>query len=343
MKDKYTICILGGTGTIAMTAYKVLRNLPYHFRVGVRNKGKAKKFYSHAMADNVELFEVDLDRINNLKDFFSETDLVIGAAGPSARYSEIMLQAAIDADIPYIDPGGMHLREKYLERDLNITAIVGAGLFPGLSGWMLRSVLHTETETERLEVVIGGEYNFSNGAAIDYVEEIKGNVAGVPMACVRNGALVPVEKMIPKDIPDAFSGLMFFPYITEEMQEIFHDQKILNIDAYTAGPAKMFAAITRLRGKEEDIAKWLKEEKNSKQRAMIWIKKATSCSGIERIFFEGGNPGELTGKILALSANAVIHGKKKKGIFSMASYLKNYPLVEELKKIEDFRYEKDKI
>lgn len=343
MRDKYTICILGGTGTVAISAYKVLSNLPYHFRVGVRNKAKAKKYYLYARADNVELFEVDLDRINSLKDFYTEADLVIGAAGPSARYSEIMLQAAVDAGIPYIDPGGMHLREKYLERNLNITAVVGAGLFPGLSGWILRSILHTGKETERWEVIIGGEYNFSYGAAVDYVEETKGNAAGVPMACVRNGTLVPAEKMIPTDIPDTISGLTFLPYITEEIQEIFQEQKISNIDAYTAGPAKMFAAITRLRGKDADIAKWLKEEKNSRQRAVIWIKKTTSCAGTESIFFEGRNPGELTGKILALSANAVIRGKKKKGIFSMASYLKDYPLIEELKKIEDFRYEKDKI
>ena len=343
MKDKYTICILGGTGTVAIAAYKVLSNLPYHFRVGVRDKVKAKNLYLYAMADNVELFEVNLDRVNNLKDFCSETDLVIGAAGPSARYSEIMLQAAMEAGISYIDPGGMHLRGKYLERNLNITAIVGAGLFPGLSGWMLRSGFHAGKEVEQCEIVIGGEYNFSNGAAIDYVEETKGITAGVPMACVRNGTLVPAEKMIPKDIPDTISGLRFLPYITEEIQEILHDQKISNIDAYTAMPAKMFAAITRLRGKDEDMLKWLKEEINSRQRGVIWINKTTLCDGTKSTFFEGSNPGELTGKILALSANAVIHGKKKKGIYSMASYLEDYPLIGELKKIENFRYEKDKI
>lgn len=341
MEDKHIICILGGTGTVGTAAYKALRNQSYHFRIGVRNKTKAEKEHLYA-ADNVRLFEIDLDNPNNLKDFCSGTDLVIGSIGPSTRYSEKMLQTSMEAGIPYVDPGGMHLRKKYLDTELDTTAIVGAGLFPGLSGWLLHSGLQEGGEEQLLEIVIGGEYNFTKGSAIDYAEETKSSAVGVPMACVRNGHIVPAERMVPADIPSAISGLMFLPYVTEEIQEILYTQKILNIDAYTAAPARMFTTMTKLRGKDEKIIKYLAEERHGKQRAVIWIRK-TCQYGAETIFFEGGNPGDLTGEILAISANAILNRKKRNGVFSMASYLSDYPLLEKLKKIEDFRYEKGRI
>ena len=111
MRDKKIICILGGTGTVGMSAYKVLRKWDYHFRIGVRDKAKLKKECLY-IADNVQLFEIDLDSPNNYKNFYSGADLIIGAVGPSTRYSEKMLQVAMEIGVPYIDPGGMHLRKK---------------------------------------------------------------------------------------------------------------------------------------------------------------------------------------------------------------------------------------
>lgn len=40
------------------------------------------------------------------------------------------------------------------------TAIVGSGIFPGLSGWMLSSVLKEAFNDDLIEMIIGGVYNF---------------------------------------------------------------------------------------------------------------------------------------------------------------------------------------
>ena len=55
----------------------------------------------------------------------------------------------------------------------------------------------------------------------------------------------------------------------------------------------------------------------------------------------GSNPGDLTGKILAISANAILYGKKKRGIFTMANYLSDYPLIDKLKGIKGFEYREE--
>jgi len=338
MNDRKTICILGGTGVVGRAAYMVLRNLNYYFKIGVHNISKVEKEDLYR-TDNVELFEIDLNNFNRIESLCKGIDLVIGAIGPSTRYSEKMLQLAIKVGTPYVDPGGIHLKRKYRNEELEVLAIVGAGVFPGLSGWLLHSEIERHEEEYLYEIAIGGEYNFTRGAAIDYAEETKNSASGIPMACIRKSTIVAAERMRPTGVPDTISELVFLPYVTEEIQEILKNQRMLNIDSYTVASDGMFNAMRKLRGKENEIIAYLTQKKYDKQRAIIWIKKSFP-SGNKTVLFEGNDPGKLTGKILAISADEILHRENKKGIYLMANYLSDFSLLDNLKEIEDFRYER---
>ena len=94
INNRRTICILGGTGTVGVTACKVLSKLGYSLRVSVRNIETIKDTGMY-MAPNIQLFELDIDKESNIGKFFKGSDLVIGAIGPSADYSEKMLLGAM--------------------------------------------------------------------------------------------------------------------------------------------------------------------------------------------------------------------------------------------------------
>lgn len=64
--------------------------LGYSLRVSVRNIETIKDTGMY-MAPNIQLFELDIDKESNIGKFFKGSDLVIGAIGPSADYSEKML------------------------------------------------------------------------------------------------------------------------------------------------------------------------------------------------------------------------------------------------------------
>ena len=339
INNRRTICILGGTGTVGVTACKVLSKLGYSLRVSVRNIETIKDTGMY-MAPNIQLFELDIDKESNIGKFFKGSDLVIGAIGPSADYSEKMLLEAMAENIPYVDPGGIHLIRKMRNSSMKGTAIVGSGIFPGLSGWMLSSVLKEAFNDDLIEMIIGGVYNFSKAAAIDYVEEIKSYKAGIPMACVRNGKILPAQKRSPLNLPTRISKLSILPYVTEEIQEIIYTNEALNIDAYTAVPKEMFTTLNKLYGKNEEIIKYLVKGNNSNQRGIIQFKRISE-NETKTIFIRGSNPGDLTGKILAISANAILYGKKKRGIFTMANYLSDYPLIDKLKGIKGFEYREE--
>lgn len=152
INNRRTICILGGTGTVGVTACKVLSKLGYSLRVSVRNIETIKDTGMY-MAPNIQLFELDIDKESNIGKFFKGSDLVIGAIGPSADYSEKMLLGAMAENIPYVDPGGIHLIRKMRNSSMKGTAIVGSGIFPGLSGWMLSSVLKEAFNDDLIEMI----------------------------------------------------------------------------------------------------------------------------------------------------------------------------------------------
>lgn len=284
------------------------------------------------------LFELDIDKESNIGKFFKGSDLVIGAIGPSADYSEKMLLGAMAENIPYVDPGGIHLIRKMRNSSMKGTAIVGSGIFPGLSGWMLSSVLKEAFNDDLIEMIIGGVYNFSKAAAIDYVEEIKSYKAGIPMACVRNGKILPAQKRSPLNLPTRISKLSILPYVTEEIQEIIQGKYMLNIDSYTAAPVSLFSIVNKAHCQKKDLVNALMGQKNSNQKAFIWVRQ-NKGNDSRCIYFEGKNPSVLTGEILAITANAIFEMPRKDGIYTMASYLEKYQVLDELKKIDKFKSE----
>lgn len=320
------------------TAVNLLEvNVGYSLRVSVRNIETIKDTGMY-MAPNIQLFELDIDKESNIGKFFKGSDLVIGAIGPSTDYSEKMLLGAMAENIPYVDPGGIHLIRKMRNSSMKGTAIVGSGIFPGLSGWMLSSVLKEAFNDDLIEMIIGGVYNFSKAAAIDYVEEIKSYKAGIPMACVRNGKILPAQKRSPLNPPTRISKLSILPYVTEEIQEIIQGKYMLNIDSYTAAPVSLFSIVNKAHCQKKDLVNALMGQKNSNQKAFIWVRQ-NKGNDSRCIYFEGKNPSVLTGEILAITANAIFEMPRKDGIYTMASYLEKYQVLDELKKIDKFKSE----
>ena len=328
--------LMGATKRIVNYS-KVLSKLGYSLRVSVRNIETIKDTGMY-MAPNIQLFELDIDKESNIGKFFKGSDLVIGAIGPSADYSEKMLLEAMAENIPYVDPGGIHLIRKMRNSSMKGTAIVGSGIFPGLSGWMLSSVLKEAFNDDLIEMIIGGVYNFSKAAAIDYVEEIKSYKAGIPMACVRNGKILPAQKRSPLNLPTRISKLSILPYVTEEIQEIIQGKYMLNIDSYTAAPVSLFSIVNKAHCQKKDLVNALMGQKNSNQKAFIWVRQ-NKGNDSRCIYFEGKNPSVLTGEILAITANAIFEMPRKDGIYTMASYLEKYQVLDELKKIDKFKSE----
>lgn len=89
---------------------------------------------------------------------------------------------------------------------------------------------------------------------------------------------------------------------------------------------------------KKDLVNALMGQKNSNQKAFIWVRQ-NKGNDSRCIYFEGKNPSVLTGEILAITANAIFEMPRKDGIYTMASYLEKYQVLDELKKIDKFKSE----
>lgn len=158
------------------------------------------------------------------------------------------------------------------------------------------------------------------------------------MACVRNGKILPAQKRSPLNLPTRISKLSILPYVTEEIQEIIQGKYMLNIDSYTAAPVSLFSIVNKAHCQKKDLVNALMGQKNSNQKAFIWVRQ-NKGNDSRCIYFEGKNPSVLTGEILAITANAIFEMPRKDGIYTMASYLEKYQVLDELKKIDKFKSE----
>ena len=123
-----------------------------------------------------------------------------------------------------------------------------------------------------------------------------------------------------------------------EKQDYIQGKYMLNIDSYTAAPVSLFSIVNKAHCQKKDLVNALMGQKNSNQKAFIWVRQ-NKGNDSRCIYFEGKNPSVLTGEILAITANAIFEMPRKDGIYTMASYLEKYQVLDELKKIDKFKSE----
>lgn len=148
----------------------------------------------------------------------------------------------------------------------------------------------------------------------------------------------------PAMIPSEFVNVERFPLSTngkidrKGLAESIQKKYMLNIDSYTAAPVSLFSIVNKAHCQKKDLVNALMGQKNSNQKAFIWVRQ-NKGNDSRCIYFEGKNPSVLTGEILAITANAIFEMPRKDGIYTMASYLEKYQVLDELKKIDKFKSE----
>lgn len=331
MQGKHVVCVFGASGSVGSSAADELEKNGYQVRLAYRKERKPLWMEN----SKYEAYQVDLDDEEQIRQFCMGADLIIGAAGPSMKYSERMQKAAIDCNVPYVDPGGMHLLKN--RNHASNVSVVGAGVFPGLSGWMLLSGINElGRKNVSVELSVGGRYAFTNGAALDFVEESKGMKSGVPMACIHDRKIAPAKRMAPVHLPDSIKEYRCMPYITEEVLKIAQDRQIEYVDGFTLVTPEVFQLISRY---DLDPKRLVKEsaEKNENYQTVIynWIQKEEEY--LEQKF-TGGEPGNITGRILALTAMHTLQSKLDLGCYTMPEVMEHVNVVEKLRTMACFEY-----
>lgn len=161
MKD--VIGILGYGGKMGTALCKII---PYDIplKLGQRHIIEHDK-------ENVEYHKVDIYNKKDMESFTRGITLLINCAGPSMKILDHAANAAIKADISYIDAfGGNILEKKLKEKNIKGNFILNAGSFPGLTGCLPIEMANEYFDyVKKFSLELDNYENWGKASALDLV------------------------------------------------------------------------------------------------------------------------------------------------------------------------------
>lgn len=223
MNDK-VIGILGSSGRIGSILMQILQEKGYIVKCGYNENSNVK---------NEKGYFFDIRDEEKLDLFCRDISILVGTAGPSSELSEFMYYAALRKNIYYIDPSGCKLL--HFKDNSDAKVILNTGFIPGLLGVILMNFIEKMSDIpDKIEIIHGGEYNFSNSSKKDFIKAKNENFDGYFMKNVKGGKLQYSDQLYPNYTPSELNICKIFPYIINEVEYIGRKYKIKDIYSYTA-------------------------------------------------------------------------------------------------------------
>ncbi|MFS8104529.1 hypothetical protein LFM09_46245 [Lentzea alba] len=273
------IGILGAYGDVGTHAVRMLQG--HDLRLGCRRSG------------------VDFHDQASLDRFAAGCRIVVNCAGPAHLVGDRVLRAAERAGADYVDASG----------DVTPfagTAVVGAGLQPGLTGLLPRWV-----GSDELTLYLGVLDRFTETAAADYLYGVNS-----PLAAWRDG---PVPRALTRrsgvTLPFFPGEVTLLPYLDAEACRIAEQLKLRRGDWYTAVSGEhVLRAFDRLHGMEraEAVPALCRASRLDLAGREPHVVLAVETTG-RTVVLRGRSNGELTGTVVALAVEAVDRGEVPPG------------------------------
>ncbi|GAA2485625.1 saccharopine dehydrogenase NADP-binding domain-containing protein [Actinocorallia cavernae] len=174
------IGVIGGYGDVGSHTVLALRRAGHRVRVGGRSASAAADFHARRLPgdERVELRVVDVRDGDSVTAFADGLSALVNCAGPSHLTGPIAADTALRAGVDYVDAAGDDALHTLLDDDRyrhsGRTAVLSAGLRPGLTGLFPRAVARwaraagmrrPETVTVRTRVLD----RFTTTSALEYL------------------------------------------------------------------------------------------------------------------------------------------------------------------------------
>jgi len=138
---KNRVLILGGRGRIGSS---VAEDLFKHTQAEITITGRSSQIKNFSLRERGHFLVLDIANVDDLKKAISKCDLVIHCAGPFHYRDTQVLEICIHEGVNYIDVSD---HRSYTQKAINlhnqavnagVTAIINAGIFPGISNSLVR-------------------------------------------------------------------------------------------------------------------------------------------------------------------------------------------------------------
>eukprot|EP00210_Caulerpa_lentillifera_P004710 g4494.t1 len=151
-QSKKKVLIVGGTGRVgSSTAASLSRQLPdLDLTLAGRSPANSVSFDSSHLPQGTSVLSLDYTDSRSLLQEVEKADLVVHTAGPFQQSKRChVLEAALEAKTPYLDVcddapyTAMAKQFGNLAKERGVPAIIGGGVYPGLSNVMAAHIIST--------------------------------------------------------------------------------------------------------------------------------------------------------------------------------------------------------
>ncbi|MDX3525571.1 saccharopine dehydrogenase NADP-binding domain-containing protein [Streptomyces sp. ID05-39B] len=331
------IGILGGYGAVGAAAARVLAaEGEFRLRIGGRDVEAAARCAA-ALGGQAEVREADARSDASLERFARSCDVVLHCAGPAYELADRPRRAAAAAGADYVDvmdgcgPGPAPAGER--------TAVLSAGLSPGLSG-LLPRILTEERPSPGAARFTG--YYVSRGAftrtgAMDYLLSLDRGY-GTPRAQWRAGHAVPgalpgSQERVVAGVPHPVT---VYPFLTQELVGQARALGLAEARWYNGfdGP-HLLDALNRCRAGDDRAggleaqavgvvrASTLDALGRSPYHVLCGVLELPDGTGtlVRRVVIRGEDGSAMTGVVGAVAAREVALGRVPQGAHSAAQVL----------------------
>ncbi|GAA2068984.1 saccharopine dehydrogenase NADP-binding domain-containing protein [Streptomyces albiaxialis] len=185
--------IVGAYGDVGSHAARALHRAGARLRVGGRDARTAERF-ARSLGPGVEHRAVDFRDPAGADAFAAGLRTLVNCAGPSYAIGTRLAEAALRAEADYVDAAGDDALYARLDprtyARAGRTAVLSAGLRPGLTGLFPRAVVREAEpalgEVRGLTVHTGVVDRFTEAAALDYLQGMADGLTR-PLAAWREG------------------------------------------------------------------------------------------------------------------------------------------------------------
>lgn len=325
-----TIGIIGANGTIGSGVARALARTGNDLCLGTRVPESVHSLVNEVArpdGPSIEVRTVDLDDDNSVVSFLDGLDAVVSCAAPSSRWSGPMARRALTVGVPLVDPAGGDLLHECSDLgrfygnggDLRSAVVVDAGMQPGLTGLIVRTLLARASSTPRsVGLWHGGLGVIPKGSAQDLLLGTSTG-GGTPHARRHAHRVVPFSgggHHLPPNVPPTATAT---PILTEEINRICSAQKIPDAVEYqiingehVAEVARYYAASPILLGDEERMQEAVHRLQNAARVDCVSHHPSYTLhawAGDDELIVTTDAPFTLTAEVSALTTIALLEGR----------------------------------